>query len=150
MAPAFVPPPIDVSLVHKAADPGTDRPPSRPPAKVTQHLQWTLMGHPGDIPHITRPLPLQSNDFQQSTAMAISQEGGMFSLLSSPSLPPPPSCSSLGGRERERERDSSERERAREDSARERKRERERERESLQFSLLVNERRNSSGPRHTY
>lgn len=45
--------------------------PSLGTLKVTQQLQWTLMGHWGAVLHITGLLPLQSKRFQQSAAAAI-------------------------------------------------------------------------------
>lgn len=50
--------------------------PSLGTLKVTQQLQWTLMGHWGAVLHITGLLPLQSKRFQQSAAAAIWEEGG--------------------------------------------------------------------------
>lgn len=49
--------------------------PSLGTLKVTQQLQWTLMGHWGAVLHITGLLPLQSKRFQQSAAAAIWEEG---------------------------------------------------------------------------
>ena len=40
-------------------------------SKVTQQLQWTLMGLRGAVLHITGPLPLQKRSFQQSATGAV-------------------------------------------------------------------------------
>lgn len=50
--------------------------------KVTQQLQWTLMGHWGAVHHITGLLPLQSKRFQQSAGAAyLGGRTGKISLL---------------------------------------------------------------------
>lgn len=61
--------PNDFSLVGSAAAPHVQS--SLGTLKVTQQLQWTLMGHWGAVLHITGLLPLQSKRFQQSAAAAI-------------------------------------------------------------------------------
>lgn len=66
--------PNDFSLVSSAAAPDVQS--SLGTLKVTQQLQWTLMGHRGAVFHITGLLPLQSKRFQQSAAAAIWEEGG--------------------------------------------------------------------------
>lgn len=78
--------PNDFSLVGSAAAPYVQS--SLGTLKVTQQLQWTLMGHWGAVLHITGLLPLQSKRFQQSAAAAIWENlpylagGGVFSWLS--------------------------------------------------------------------
>lgn len=71
--------PDDFSLVGSAAAPHVQS--SLGTLKVTQQLQWTLMGHWGAVLHITGLLPLQSKRFQQSAAAAIWEEGGKIFLL---------------------------------------------------------------------
>lgn len=66
--------PNDFSLIGAAAAPHVQS--SLETLKVTQQLQWTLMGHRGAVLHITGLLPLQSKRFQQSAAAAIWEEGG--------------------------------------------------------------------------
>lgn len=61
--------PNDFSLVGSAAAPHVQS--SLGTLKVTQQLQWTLMGHWGAVLHITGLLPLQSKRFQQSAVAAI-------------------------------------------------------------------------------
>ena len=65
--------PNDFSLVGAAAASHVQS--SLETLKVTQQLQWTLMGHWGAVLHITGLLPLQSKRFQQSAAAAIWEEG---------------------------------------------------------------------------
>lgn len=64
----------DFSLVSSAAAPHAQS--SLGSLKVTQQLQWTLMGHWGAVLHITGLLPLQSKRFQQSAAAAIGEKRG--------------------------------------------------------------------------
>lgn len=71
--------PSDFSLVGSAAAPHVQS--SLGTLKVTQQLQWTLMGHWGAVLHITGLLPLQSKRFQQSAAAAIWEEGRKIFLL---------------------------------------------------------------------
>lgn len=71
--------PNDFSLVGSAAAPHVQS--SLGTLKVTQQLQWTLMGHWGAVLHITGLLPLQSKRFQQSAAAAIWEEGRKIFLL---------------------------------------------------------------------
>lgn len=61
--------PNDFSLVGSAAAPNVQS--SFGTLKVTQQLQWTLMGQWGAVLHITGLLPLQRKRFQQSAAAVL-------------------------------------------------------------------------------